>query len=578
VDPSPGEFLARPFVCGAVGQVRPEPLARLRQAVPGLVTVHEAADVLLLAAAPLSPYRSGEQVRAWSFGDRSPAATSDWQAAASDAEAPGLVDGGDRVVLHAGALGFIDLFTRQLGGATWFASRIEPLLSLDPAPLEVDWEAWASVLAFHCPMGDSTPFRAVRRLRGATTCTLERSTGRIRSGRWAPPWHGLPEVDPDAGDPVEVVEQLRDVLRRVGGGPYALALSGGFDSRLVAIAARDVGIPMVAWSTGKDDGLDDIEITRELAAMLGLPLRFVDPTAVPYGTAGDEVRRRTEGMVAMHTWMAPLGSALRANGQPVLTDIVGGVVIGGSNVTTEMTLMPPGPERRLALMARLQRPPIVGKTISGRAAPWVMDAARDRFVDAVRHLDGDANELVLAMMETRDARGIASMPLWLFGPSVRVETPVCRPEMLRVTLSVGARRKLRKGFSREVLAAADPVAGTLRTSHDPRLVPGRTRMHKASDEGLAWLRADIEHARSVPDLVPERLLRYLELGRWAGPRRRDRLLRRPQTPRPGAFDSAQMADMARLSLPIANLGSWIAANRSRLASIDPPWCYRRGRR
>ena len=45
-----------------------------------------------------------------------------------------------------------------------------------------------------------------------------------------------------------------------------------------------------------DDDKYDIEITRELAAMLGLPLRFVDAAAVPYEDVGEEVRRRTEGM------------------------------------------------------------------------------------------------------------------------------------------------------------------------------------------------------------------------------------------------------------------------------------------
>ena len=38
----------------------------------------------------------------------------------------------------------------------------------------------------------------------------------------------------------------------------------------------------------------------------------------------------------MHTWIGPLVAALRANGQPVLTDVVGGVVLGGANMSPEM--------------------------------------------------------------------------------------------------------------------------------------------------------------------------------------------------------------------------------------------------
>ncbi|MCY7417043.1 MAG: hypothetical protein LH650_00850 [Chloroflexi bacterium] len=174
-------------------------------------------------------------------------------------------------------------------------------------------------------------------------------------------------------------------------------------------------------------------------------------------------------------------------------------------------------------------------------------------------------------MATRDARGIATMPMWLFGPEVRVETPTSRPEMILAALAVGSRRKVRGAFSQEVLAAADPVAGTLRTSHDGRPALAGVISHKATPDALAWLRADIQQARAVPGLVPDGLLRYLELGRWAGPSRRDALLRRPRRPRPGAFEGAQMANYARLALPLAHLGAWIEDNRHRLSSIDPPW-------
>ncbi len=571
MEPSPIDFRARPFVCGALGVVAPDRLARLHRAVPGLTTVHEATGVVLLANAPLSPYRVDGPVRAWAFGDRSPAPTDDWQAAAVAAEAPGLVDDGDQVVLHSGALGFIDLFTRYLGDALWFASRIEPLVSLDPAPLDVDWEAWASVIVFHCPSGDRTPFQAVRRLQGSRMHILDRATRRIRSERWSPPWHGLDSVDQDAGDPVEIMERLRDTMRGMQPVPYALALSGGYDSRLVAIAARDVGTDMTAWSTSKDDGRDDVPITRDLAALLDLELRYVDPSAVPYPVAGEEVRDRTGGMVAMHTWMGPLGAALRSNGQPVLTDTIGGVLIGGANITAEMLVQPPGRARLIALRTQVERPPIIGKTLAETAVPWIMDTAHASWLAAVRHLEGDANGLVLSTIETRDTRGIITMPMWLFGPEVRVETPTSRPEMILAALAVGIRRKARGAFSQEVLAAADPVAGTLRTSHDRRPALAGVVGHKATPEALAWLRADIEQARAVPGLVPDGLLRYLELGRWAGPNRRDALLRRPRRPRPGAFEGAQMTNYARLGLPLAHLGAWIEGNRHRLSSIEPPW-------
>jgi hypothetical protein len=260
----------------------------------------------------------------------------------------------------------------------------------------------------------------------------------------------------------------------------------------------------------------------------------------------------------------------------VLTDLIGGVVFGGANISRRMVSMPPGRHRRLALMAKLQRAPVSGRTLSERAFPWVMDTARERWLDAVRHLEGDSNELQLAMIETRTARGLAAQSSWLIGPEAQVVAPTSHPEMICAGFSVGHLRKWNKEFSLELLAAADPVTGMIRSTHHSRPGTARTVTRKASAEGLAWLRADIEHAREVPDLVPDGLLRYLELGRWTGPGHRDRLLRRPQLPQPGAFDSRRMADMARLSQPIAHLGSWIETNRDRLGSLDPPW--RVGRR
>jgi hypothetical protein len=578
MDPPISGFVARPFVCGVLGEASPGRLERLRQALPGLVTVHEAPDVLLLAATPLRPYRADSDVRAWGFGDRSPDPTLDWQAAAAEAEAPGLADLHDRVVLHPGALGYIDLYTRTLDDATWFASRVEPLLALDPAPLEVDWDAWASVFVLHYPVARATPFLAVRRLAAAEALVFERDNRRTRYQRWSPPWYGLPEPGLDDGDPVAVAEVVRGVMRSLRGGPFALALSGGFDSRLMAITARDAGLPVTVWSTDKDDGLDDRAITTELAAMLGYPLRIADPGDRDYAANGDEVRRRTEGMIPLHTWMGPLGAALRDNGETVITDVGGGILFGNSHLDTEAVEMAPGRDRLVTLFRAVSRPPIAGRTMSEPAAAWAMGVARDGWLKAVAHLDGDASELVLALMETRDSRGIANMPLCLFGPEVQVQLPLLRPEPLRAALSVGLRRKVGGTFYRELLLAADPRIGAVRTTNDPPLQRPRPGRLMTSGDGLAWLRRDIERARSVPDLVPDGLLRYLELGRWAGPRRRDRLLRRSQQPRAEAFGGRGMAGYARLSLPIATFGWWVDRNRDRLASLDPPWRAGRGRR
>ena len=577
MDPGPTEFRARPFVCGVLGDATPDQRERLHRAVPGLVTIHDAPGVLLLGARPLAAYRHEPRLSAWAFGDHEPASSADWRAAAIDTESPGLADLGDRVVLHAGALGLIDLFTRRIGETSWFASRMEPLLSLDTGPLEVDWEAWASILAFDCPVGDMTPFRAVRRLQGARTLVMERATGRIRADAWSPPWQGLAEVAPDAGDAREVLDQLRTVVGRISPVPHSIALSGGHDSRLVAIVARDAGIPMSAVTTTKDDGRNDPEVAAELAVLLGIPYRFVDSGLIPYASYGELMRRRTHGMIALNTWTAPLGEALRSEGRPVLTDMIGGVLLGGANISRAMETMPPGHERRLALMAMLQRLPVVGQTITEQAMPWVLDSARERWLGAVSHLAGDANELPLSMIETRDARGIGALHHWGMGPRDPSRDTRQRPRDAAGRV-LGGHRQEDEGRVQPG-AAAPGGPGHRHPSHQPR--PGVTVVRDAQPQGQRRgdrrIRADVERACAVPDLVPEGMLRYLELGRWAGPSRTDRLLRRGPKARPSAFGGYRMTEMARLSLPIAHLGAWIDTHRDRLASIDPPWRSRRRR-
>ncbi len=141
------------------------------------------------------------------------------------------------------------------------------------------------------------------------------------------------------------------------------------------------------------------------------------------------------------------------------------------------------------------------------------------------------------MIETRDARGIARMLAMAVRPRCpRRNAALARPEMLLAAFSVGMRRKSHRAASPARAAGRrGPAIAAVRTTNDRRIARNRAPSPKAGAEGRAWLRADIERARAVPGLVPDGLLRYLELGRWAGPSRRELLLRRPPPPRSRAF-------------------------------------------
>src|SRR6185503_6673910 len=151
-------------------------LERVRRAGPAVVEVH-AGDGVVLCGGP-GVRRTGAH---FGFGQVAPPATSDWLAGAEATEAPGLVDGRDEVLVHAGALGLIDLHYRVHGGAAYFASRIEPLLALGPDA--VDWAAWAAILRLGCPLGDATPFAGVKRLGAASALIWSRERRRLRVER-----------------------------------------------------------------------------------------------------------------------------------------------------------------------------------------------------------------------------------------------------------------------------------------------------------------------------------------------------------------------------------------------------------
>jgi len=134
------EFKARPYVCGALGGYEARRLRRLRAAGPRVARAHSASGVVLYASDRLRPARGREGCLAFSFrgdsrdgsGSLPEAAGRNglWLERAEETEAPGLIDDGDRVILHSGGLGLVDLYYATRGEAVYFASRIEPLLSV----------------------------------------------------------------------------------------------------------------------------------------------------------------------------------------------------------------------------------------------------------------------------------------------------------------------------------------------------------------------------------------------------------------------------------------------------------------
>jgi len=558
-------FVARPFVCGVLGRPDPERLARLRRVMPDLVTVHERPDVVLLASRELTPYRTDGGALAWAFGDRQPAEGVDWRTAAITADAAGLSDDGERAVLHAGAHGYLDIFHRRLGDATWFASTIDALLDLDPAPLDIDWDTWACTIVLTIPLAERTPFVGVARLLGATTLVLDHTTGAVADGRWDPPWSGLPAPRPGAGDPRMILEVMHSAVARHGDAPTVLPLSGGYDSRLLSILLRDARIPTTTMTTSKDDGRDDVGIAREVAAALGQAHTVVDPTGLTYAEAADESLTRMEYRAAQHLWSGAMARRIRADGVRVADAIALDTLFHNEHMPGKAILAPSGPEREAALFAALWRGGLRGKVLGAEAAGWLVETARRRWQARWAGFQDDPNGLILAVLSTRTTMGVGIMGQWLYGPEVSVVMPAIDADVVAASFTVDQLRKVDGTFYRELLAAADPEVAAIRSTRDPAQRGAVGERVKGGPAARAWLLEHTRSATTVPGLVHPRLIELLETGRVKGVTNPDGS---PITPE---HELKRRSTIAQSALGVGTLGAWLDRYGDRIGRLDPPW-------
>jgi hypothetical protein len=195
------------------------------------------------------------------------------------------------VLIVGGAGGVASLYTAEGDGIEVWATHAVAagLLARDRAGL--DSSAIPELVAREYVGGDRTLVAGVRALPVATRVALTAAGSEERSywparERWAP----VPQEDAQAYTEDAL---LRSLAARVDGSPSPqVALTGGLDSRVVAVALRELGIEFGAFTWG-DPGWADAEQAAPIAATLGashdvLPiewrddadaLRLVDPEA-----------------------------------------------------------------------------------------------------------------------------------------------------------------------------------------------------------------------------------------------------------------------------------------------------------
>jgi hypothetical protein len=496
------QFNVRPYVCGALGRIDTAILGKLTAAGPRVRPALQTAEAALFSSTPLPPYHRAGGAFAFSWGERRPAAAGEWISIAETYETPGLIGGGTRVTLHAGALGLVDVYYLRQGDAIYFSSLIQPLLSL--VPIAIDWSAWASILQVTFPLGEATPYSEVKRLPGSSALVFEHD--RLTTERRLPRWLRTEPYESWIS-PQEIVELLHEVYRDYEGRKLLVPVSGGYDSRLLAGVAKARGMDVESWTTSPDDGTDtDIAFARSITKELGIPHRVITQNAAGYPDDAAEVARRLEYLTPHHAWYAPFAKEVQGAGRILIDGLAGGPLLKNFMVSGAALEATTQAERSAAVLSSLSLGAPTQPFLSKAAAQWMDETVREQFAGATSMLHGHRAELPLSVLHTRTVRGIARSAVNLVGPEASFAAPFIHPDFFDAALSVGVARKNKGRFYREVLHAANPRVAALPSTNvikQPlQRVPLRSTAAPARNYSHRMLEAVVSR---VPGLLSDEL-------------------------------------------------------------------------
>ncbi|MGP3954519.1 asparagine synthetase B family protein [Nonomuraea sp. 3N208] len=496
------QFNVRPYVCGALGRIDTAILGKLTAAGPRVRPALQTADAALFSSTPLPPYHRAGDSYAFAWGERRPAAVEEWIAVAETYETPGLIGDADKVTLHTGALGLVDVYYVLQGDAVYFSSLIQPLLSL--VPIAIDWAAWASIIQVTFPLGEATPYAEVKRLPGASALVWQH--GRVATERRLPRWLRTEPYESWIS-PREIVELLDRVYAEYDGRKLLVPVSGGYDSRLLASVAKARGADVESWTTSPDDGTDtDIAFARAITKELGIPHRVITQEAADYPQDAMEVARRLEYLTPHHAWYAPFAKEVHGAGRILVDGLAGGPLLKNFMVSGAALEARTQAERSAAVLGSLSLGAPSQPFLSKAAAEWMEETVREQFAAATSMLHGHRAELPLSVLHTRTVRGIARSAVNLVGPEASFAAPFIHPDFFDAALSVGVARKDKGRFYREVLHAANPRVAALPSTNVVKQPLQRVPLRSTAAPARNYAHSMLETVvNRVPGLVSEEL-------------------------------------------------------------------------
>ncbi len=391
-------------------------------------------SILLCDAEPIRWGGGRERGYCWLEGDLWRGEASSWEEA-SRLGACGLALSGRRRLVHSSVSGYARLYWIEDRGATYFASRVDPLVRAWTRPLSVDWDAWAATIILRHPVGERTPFAEISRL--APYSALRRRLGRTRIDRPAWPWA---EVEPllsleEGAD--AWIDALREALAPLGGEAIC-ALSGGRDSRILLCAMPDAG-DVVAITVDDDEGARFEEDHAEpVARALGVAQEELRGRAEDYPADWEERARRVEYQFVDHAWLVPLAQRVAGARAPVLD---GGAIDvtfqAGERFYSAESLDAARP--RAASEALFDSVRRYGHSQLALAEPFrapLLARARDQYMAEMRSFEGHPSQGILGVYRTRTVRGTSSYPTGLLGAAAKVLVPGASDAVASAALAI----------------------------------------------------------------------------------------------------------------------------------------------